>query len=220
MPPRAAHNGRPYTKVLSSLRKMELLRLCTEFRLSNEGPVVGLRNRLRDYLNLNRGNLVTNPRYRGLFPRHRRSDGTNSSSKTLSSRESSPANSYEAWNGIEDNPNHNLPIQPNIQPQQDHIPLQLEASPPPPSAVSFAVPERDSPHPPDFPINRREHHPFPFTLTITIYISTFPPLFVETSLSLPRRKTPHCLALVTIHMVTSTFSLKTLCTFVETLYSL
>ena len=38
----------PYTQVLSALRKNYLIWLCTEFRLSSEGPVVNLRNRLKD----------------------------------------------------------------------------------------------------------------------------------------------------------------------------
>ena len=62
----------PYTKVLSALRKNDLARLCAEFRLSSDGSVVALRNRLKDYLNIHRDTLYRNPRYNALFPRHRK----------------------------------------------------------------------------------------------------------------------------------------------------
>jgi hypothetical protein len=46
MPRQQARGHRaPYTKLLSALRKPELVRLCGEFRLSLVGSVVVLRNR-------------------------------------------------------------------------------------------------------------------------------------------------------------------------------
>ena len=41
----------PYTTTLSLLRKIDLMRLSLEFRLSTDGSVVVLRNRLKAYLN-------------------------------------------------------------------------------------------------------------------------------------------------------------------------
>ena len=101
----------PYTQVLSALCKNDLIRLCTEFRL---GPIVNLRNRLKDYLNLHRDMLFHNPRYNALFPRHRRLNqprqpSTPSRTPTPSSCASTPpasnhshlpALSYASWHGI------------------------------------------------------------------------------------------------------------------------
>ena len=102
----------PYTQVLSALRKNDLIRLCGEFRLSSDGPVVNLRNRLKDYLNLHRDTLYRNPRYKPLFPKHRkpiqprqRHDNPSSPppspdpSHRSSSRSSS--RSYDSWHGID-----------------------------------------------------------------------------------------------------------------------
>jgi len=143
MPPRQP-NGHPYTRLLSTLRKMELLHLCTEFRLPTDGPVVGLRTRLRDHMNINREALFANPRYRGLFPRHRRANNADdsSSSSTLTSRSPSPARSFASWDGIDDHHHHEhpaQPIQPLDHPQQAHVHPQPEASPPPSSSPGPSV---------------------------------------------------------------------------------
>ena len=65
---------RPYTSTLSMLRKIDLLRLCVELKLPNDGTVLNLRDRLpvRVYLNAHRDTLYRNPRYRPLYPQHRR----------------------------------------------------------------------------------------------------------------------------------------------------
>ena len=125
-------NRQPYTAVLSALRKIDLLRLSIEFRLSTEGPVTVLRNRLKDHLNNHRDTLFRNPRYRVLYPRHRmpmrRPALRPSSSRTLPStpsrsqptptpsRSVSPAQSYESWNGI----------------QEHHNDQDMQPAPPPP----------------------------------------------------------------------------------------
>jgi hypothetical protein len=145
MPPRQAPaNRRPhtvYTKLLSALRKTELVRLCLEFRLNADGSVLNLRNRLKDYLNLHRDTLYRDPRYTGLFPRHRRlnqpppiltnssrtissnppSPSTPPASPGLSYAPSSPALSFASWNGIEEQP-HVPPI--HVHPPVDHPPAQ------------------------------------------------------------------------------------------------
>ncbi|KAF8815626.1 hypothetical protein BYT27DRAFT_7297117 [Phlegmacium glaucopus] len=61
-----------YTKTLSALRKTELIRLADDLGLDSEGSVAELRTRLKDHLNENRDDLFRNPRYNGLYPRHRR----------------------------------------------------------------------------------------------------------------------------------------------------
>ena len=147
----------PYTQVLSALRKIDLLRLCIEFRLPNDGSVVQLRNRLKDYLNLNRDTLSRNPRYNALFPRHRRPyqppppTGPSSTLSSLS-RSSSPTSarshsstpSFDSWHGIGHHPEdpnvqevdlpHYLPPHPSLPPQspQPHhrYPLLHPPSPP------------------------------------------------------------------------------------------
>lgn len=98
----------PYNQLLTALRKIDLLRLSLEFRLSTEGSVVTLRNRLRDYLNLHRDTVYRNPRYTALCPRHRRapaprhSPSPPNSPTTLSYRSSSPEGSFDSWNGLDD----------------------------------------------------------------------------------------------------------------------
>jgi hypothetical protein len=142
----ARPNRAPYTQVLSALRKMDLVRLCIEFRLSPEGSVVDLKTRLKDYITLNREIINRNPRYTALFPRHNRPipppsppssppHTTPPSSPALSYRTVSPALSDESWHGIagpaddhagvpaehqHDNspePHHH---QPHVQPDQPH----------------------------------------------------------------------------------------------------
>jgi hypothetical protein len=148
---RQAHRP-PYTKVLSALRKTELVRLCIEFRLSIDGSVVTLRNRLKDYLNLHRDALFRNPRYKPLFPKHRRANRP-PSSPVLSIHSSLPRSpsalsyvssvrSYASWNGIDD---HFQPHTPNHSPEpphlhHDHPHPQQHHSPPPSPTVSFQDP--------------------------------------------------------------------------------
>ena len=128
----------PYTQVLSALRKNDLVRLCDEFRLSTEGSVVNLRNRLKDYLNLHRNTLYRNPRYTALFPKHRKpgrpiqqpehelQPPTPPSSPGLSHRSSSrsSSHSYDSWHGIdrhtENQDDDNLSDNPLLQPPQPH----------------------------------------------------------------------------------------------------
>ena len=100
-----------YNQVLSALRKNDLVRLCGEFRLSTDGPVVILHNRLKDYLNLHRDTLYRNPRYKSLFPKHRKplrkrqlpdAPSTPPSSPNVShpSHSRSSSESYDSWHGI------------------------------------------------------------------------------------------------------------------------
>jgi len=110
--PRRAARATPYTKVLSALLKPDLVRLCGEFRLAADGSVVNLRKRLKDYLNLNRDRVYRDPRYNALYPRHRRAGEP-------AAREPTPAlsdRSFESWNGIEDQPQHD--------PQHEPLPIR------------------------------------------------------------------------------------------------
>jgi hypothetical protein len=102
----------PYSQVLSALRKNDLMRLSVEFGLSVEGSVVHLRNRLKDYLNLRRDTLYPDPRYKALYPKHRRPNAPHSppASAATPSRSASPApsersqaseHSFDSWHGIE-----------------------------------------------------------------------------------------------------------------------
>jgi hypothetical protein len=100
-------NRAPYTQLFSALRKPDLIQLCGEFRLSPEGSVITLKERLRDYINLNRDRVYQNPRYTALFPRHQKpqrnpSPQTDSipSSPPVSSRSVSPIDSEASWHGI------------------------------------------------------------------------------------------------------------------------
>ena len=108
--------NRPYTKLLSTLWKPELVRLCTEFELPFDGSVSELRDRAKQYLTQNNEVLYRNPRFRPLYPNIRR---INQRSPTLSStlksppRIPSPTPSFDSWNGIEDINFQQLPIQPD-----------------------------------------------------------------------------------------------------------
>jgi hypothetical protein len=151
MPPRRlVLNRTPYTKTLSALLKTDLIRLSTEFRLPTDGPVVTLRNRLRAYLNYHSAALTHNPRYRALFPGHRRNRSPTPppSSPDLSYRTPSPTPSFDSWDGINDfqQPQFNDP-----QPPQQHPPVFHP--PPPPSTY---VSDFDSP-PPVLAIDERKY---------------------------------------------------------------
>jgi hypothetical protein len=150
----------PYTQVLSALRKNDLIRLCVEFGLPVDGPVVGLRNRLKDYLNLHRDTLYRDPRYKALFPKHRKPNhppspsippstvSSRSPTPDLPDRSPSPAESFASWHGIGgDSDNHadnrqRSPVDPVPQDVRDLS--EPHYFPPPPS-------------PPPFPQDRADH---------------------------------------------------------------
>ena len=160
--PRQA-NRTPYTKTLTALLKPDLVRLCNEFHLPNDGSVVVLRNRLKDYLNLHRDNLFRNPRYNALFPKHRRARAANPPPpSTISNRSFSPLSdhssddSFASWNGIDD---QDPPQQPDIQHlNPPFVPNDLpdHYTPPPSPLPSPAASERNSPVPTVHPTDRRE----------------------------------------------------------------
>lgn len=112
----------PYTRVLSSLPRADLLKLCGEFRLPRDGNVVVLRTRVKDYLNLHRDDLYADPRYTGLFPRFRRANQPPPPppSPVSSRRSSSPASSDESWHGIQEHADGEPAGA--IQNQQQHSP--------------------------------------------------------------------------------------------------
>ena len=62
----------PYSTTLSLLRRIDVLRLCLEFKISSEGTVVFLKKQIKKHLNDNRETLYRNPRYTPLYPKHRR----------------------------------------------------------------------------------------------------------------------------------------------------
>jgi hypothetical protein len=102
----------PYSQVLSALRKNDLMRLSVEFGLPVDGSVVHLRNCLKDYLNLRRDTLYPDPRFKALYPKHRRPNTPHSPpvSVVVPSRSVSPAHSelshasgqsFDSWHGID-----------------------------------------------------------------------------------------------------------------------
>jgi hypothetical protein len=162
-------NGAPYTRLFSSLRKPDLIRLCVEFRLASVGSVITLKERLRDYINLNRDMIYRNPRYRALFPRHqnpgRRASPPDSDSigpsPPPSNRSLSPASSDDSWHGIggpidngapaEDHAQHPFEHHPFLQPDQppepQHPQVQLDVQPIHPNNL----PQEQQPFIPDNP---------------------------------------------------------------------
>ena len=153
----------PYTQTLSALRKIDLLRLSLEFKLSTEGSVVELRHRLKGYLNTHRDTLYRNPHYNPLFPRHRRAlppiNLPLPPSSTLSSRAASPSSSHhsvssdssdDSWHGIGGQPHQRSP---SPQPQPPP-PLPIYNVPP----QQLAVPHQHSPAPSQLPL---QHSPAP-----------------------------------------------------------
>ena len=97
----------PYTQVLSTLRKTDLVRLCLEFRLPADGSVVVLRKHAKDYLNLHRDRLFWDQRFTALFPRFRRPveppppSSSPPLSPTLSYVSTSSTVSYGSWHGVQ-----------------------------------------------------------------------------------------------------------------------
>ena len=155
----------PYTTTLSLLRKIDLIRLSVELKLPTDGNVMNLRDRLRVYLNAHSETLWRNPRFRPLYPQHRRTTQpavqqppepvNHTPSPTLSTSSDSSAVSYESWNGIEDAAAHHpQPQQPPQAPVQP-APLNQHAHdfyppppPPPPPSPSPSIPASDPGFPP------------------------------------------------------------------------
>lgn len=155
MSQRRQANRTPYSQVLSSIRKADLVRLCGEFGLPNDGSVVVLRNRLKDYLNLHRNALYRNPRYTALFPRFRRANQplppppSTASSSVLSYRSHSVAASEESWIGIQEHDDGNNVGPAQVQQQHPPVPMQpihpfmqpdhhFQDPPPPPPSPSHS----------------------------------------------------------------------------------
>jgi len=175
----------PYTSTLSFLRKIDLIRLSLEFRLPTDGTVVNLRDRLRVYLNSHSETLYKNPRYRPLYPQHRRVTQPVVSqaqrAPITKSRSPSPAStvstdstvrSFDSWNGIDAaQPPHAPFIQPLQAPVADQGPVNYHPPPPPPPP-SPSVPGSDpdffpfddlngGPNVPDVPVVPRDNVPAP-----------------------------------------------------------
>ena len=155
----------PYTKTLSALLKPDLVRLCNEFRLVQDGSVVVLRNRLKDYLNIHREALYRNPRFNALFPKHRRAinveipapPSTWSPRSSPSRSEASSARSYASWNGIgdQDPPQQHDDLHfDDFPPFPDDVPVQHTPPPSPPPSPTILL--RNSPPPPPHFPDRRE----------------------------------------------------------------
>ena len=126
---------------------------------------MNLRDRLRVYLNAHSETLWRNPRFRPLYPQHRRTTQpavqqppepvNRTPSPTLSTSSDSSAVSYESWNGIEDAAAHHpQPQQPPQAPVQP-APLNQHAHdfyppppPPPPPSPSPSIPASDPGFPP------------------------------------------------------------------------
>ena len=159
---------RPYTTTLSLLRKIDLMRLSLEFKLPTEGNVMILRDRLRVYLNAHSETLWKNPRFRPLYPQHRRvtqpvvqqppETADRTPSPTPSSSSDSSADSFESWHGIEEVPAHH-PLQPEPQqlppapaqapPLNQHIQdFYPPPPPPPPPSPSPSIPASEPGFPP------------------------------------------------------------------------
>ena len=129
-----------------------------EFKISSEGTVVLLKNKIRRYLDEHRDTLFNNPRFTALYPKARRvtqpvaprppavrhqivrppSPALSISSNSTTSSD----HSYESWNGIQAPPlHHDPPIQPLPQEAAPllHSPAHYEPPahhyhlPPPPS---------------------------------------------------------------------------------------
>lgn len=123
----------PYTQVLSALRKVDLVRLCEEFRLPTVGSVVELRTRIKDYLNLHRETLYRNARYTALFPRFRKINQapppspSPPHSPTLSYTSGPSDSSYGSWHGVDEHDDgepaaviQDIPQQPIVQNHHHH----------------------------------------------------------------------------------------------------
>lgn len=142
-----AQPRQPYTQTLTKLKKADLTRLCVDLRLPSVGTALDLRNWLKDHLNTHRDTIYRNPRYKRLYPQHRRpnqppppspeptdSISTRASSPGLSYQSPSPVTSEDLWQGIEDQPDQqDVPEHPPMQPPQLFLPqgpLTPQHSPP------------------------------------------------------------------------------------------
>ena len=180
----------PYTATLNFLRKIDLLRLCLEFKLPSAGTVITLRKDIKKHLNSHRDTLYHNPRYAPLYPKHRQRNRDPSPapsflnsnftpshppSPPLSYRSPSPTPSDESWNGIQDLRLHHSP--PPIHPQSPGPPPHQEATPqpledhdppfPPPSDYGWPP---DPPHAAFIPDGRKSHSLFPCLCTSLAYL--------------------------------------------------
>ena len=174
----------PYTTTLSLLRKIDLMRLSLEFRLSTEGSVVVLRNRLKAYLNAHRDTLYHNPRYNVLFPKLRRlnpppnspqlsfyapSNQSPSPSPTPSHSSHSSTSSFSSWGGIDYQDRPPSPVQPHhpqiAAPQVAEPDFQPPHFLPPPSPAPLDL---GSPPPIANAVPGRE-----LFLLLVLHISTF-----------------------------------------------
>ena len=186
---------RPYTTMLSLLRKINLIRLSIELKLPTEGNIMVLKDRLRVYLNAHSETLYKNPRFQPLYPSIRRlpqaarqpalpvSNRTPSPSPSDSSESS--ADSFESWNGIQaELPVYHqvapvYPAQPPVVPAEvvEQVPLDFypPPPPPPPPSPSPSVPASDPGFPPP-----TDHHD-----GLSKYLLPFPILSLE-----PCRKVP------------------------------
>jgi hypothetical protein len=142
MPRQQAQPGQPpYTKVLSALLKTDLVRLCVELRLPSDGPVVGLRTRLKGYLSRHRATLATNPRFTALFPRHDRPNQQLAPVLPLPHADPPPSVSilsyvddeFEPWNGINNHDGSDDEQEPVLNQPPDHHEPAIHHDPPSPS---------------------------------------------------------------------------------------
>ena len=178
---------RPYTSTLSMLRKIDLLRLCVELKLPNDGTVLNLRDRLRVYLNAHSDTLYRNPRYRPLYPQHRRLTRSTAPRGQVEeepvNRSPSPAatdssdssdTSYESWNGIQDPLLDHVPeVQPPFYPATPPPPVVHDAPeyyPPPPPPPSPSIPGSEPGH---FPFS--DHGGGSHKFTSPFFLSLFLP---------------------------------------------
>ena len=179
----------PYTQTLNLLRRIDVLRLCVEFKIPSDGTVIALKDKIRRHLNENRDTLFNDPQFNPLYPKVRhviqppaaqppavshqvvRPLSPTLSESSLSSISSD--HSYESWHGIEVPPvYHDPPAQPPYQaealPPHEVVPQDFPAHhyhlPPPPSP---SVPGSE-PDPflfNDHNAGPRKFFPFPFIPT-------------------------------------------------------
>ena len=156
-------NRRSYTKVLSALRKQELVRLCTEFDMPSEGSIPTLRDCLKIHINQNRNLFYQNPRYRALYATCRRH-----APSPAAPCSPSLTVSYVLWNGIDQDyqpqpqPHPQVhPVQPQVQPQL--LPAHPQVPSPQPSP-SISNSERGSPLPPSQANYKRKSFLFLYSL--------------------------------------------------------
>ena len=181
----------PYTQTLNLLRRIDVLRLCVEFKIPSDGTVIALKDKIRRHLNENRDTLFNDPRFNPLYPKvirvtqpaaaqppavpHQvvRPPSPTLSESSLSSISSD--HSYESWHGIEVPPvYHDPPAQP---------PYQAEALPPHEVVPQdFPVHHYHLPPPPSPSVPGSEPDPFLFNDHNTGPRKFFPFPFIPTRL--------------------------------------